>query len=261
MDNNINMIRLEKLKNATIMNYYTDINPDYDMDLYDKMFEHLIKGDFDDEVLAPCLEGVDYQERKNIFRLAKRYHGLCFFEGVYHYWTDSIEGIGVLDLDYLSQRILSNYDFLIRIAKDGGESTLKFISAFKQTKMSTKSAVVDYLRNSFKDDLALEKVLLSFPYDQQYSRLDNDSRDALFTYPLGTIYRYIGEDNDIRLLSGEELFDILVKNNDYISDLNVNSLEELIELIGYDKFRNLIREVYYNCEDKVKSNTLSRYTK
>ena len=173
---NIRSERLDKLLDSTILNYYGIVDADNDMDLYDKMFEHLLNGDFDDSFICPKLDGVDDETKKNTFDLAKKYSSLCFYDGDVSYWADSVEGVGVLDLDTLSSRILDNYNFLLETAYEYGKESLDFISKFKTSNMAAESAIIDYLRNTFGDDDALKKSIYEFTKeDSIYKGLDRKS--------------------------------------------------------------------------------------
>ena len=47
MEKDIDSIRLDSLLKATINTYYDEVNPDNELDLYDKMFEKLVNGELD----------------------------------------------------------------------------------------------------------------------------------------------------------------------------------------------------------------------
>ena len=250
--------RLDKLLDATILNYYDSVDSDNYMDLYDKMFEHLVDGDFNDSFICPKLDEADEETKKKVFDLAKKYSSLCFYDGDVSYWADSVEGFGVLDLDTLSIRILDNYNFVLETAYEYGEEALDFINKFKSSNMAAESALIDYLRNTFGDDKALKKTIYEFTKeDSIYKGLDEYQREILFTYPNGIIYKYNSQ-GKLEFSSKEYLLSELSKRSMDEDTYRINSISQMAEYLGDYDFENYIRDMYLDYRDIKKHNVLKR---
>ena len=250
--------RLDKLLDATILNYYDSVDSDNYMDLYDKMFEHLVDGDFNDSFICPKLDEADEETKKKVFDLAKKYSSLCFYDGDVSYWADSVEGFGVLDLDTLSIRILDNYNFVLETAYEYGEEALDFINKFKSSNMAAESALIDYLRNTFGDDKALKKTIYEFTKeDSIYKGLDEYQREILFTYPNGIIYKYNSQ-GKLEFSSKEYLLGELSKRSMDEDTYRINSISQMAEYLGDYDFENYIRDMYLDYRDIKKHNVLKR---
>ena len=255
---NIRSERLDKLLDATILNYYDSVDSDNCIDLYDKMFEHLVDGDFNDSFICPKLEDVDDNTKKKVFDLAKKYSSLCFYDGDVSYWADSVEGVGVLDLNTLSTRILDNYNFVLETAYEYGEASLDFINKFKSSSMATESALVDYLRNTFGDDEALKKTIYEFTKeDSIYEGLDEYHREILFTYPNRVLYEYNSR-GELEFFSKEYLLDELSKRSMDEDAYKINSISQMAQYLGDYDFENYIRDINLDFSDVKKHNVLKR---
>ena len=232
--------RLNSLLKATIIGYYEDIDSDNELDLYDKMFQKLVIGELDDVFLCPLLERK--KERKEVFELSRKYLSLCFLQGNYEYWSDSIEGVGVIDTELLCMRILSNYNFLLEVAYQNKEESLQELMLLSKSSMSKKSSVIDYLRNTFLDDELLKKVLFDVSKsDSFYKNLDLRIKEALMSYPEGTLYH---TDDGNSVIADEEFLLNQVKeyyHNSIIRD--VNNISELVEKIPVQEFVRVIRDI------------------
>ena len=226
--------RLNSLLKATIVSYYDEINPDEELDLYDKMLVHLVKGDFDN-VFKSTISDDNKEKKYNSFLLARKYSRLCFFQENENYWTDSIEGVGVLDVETLCKRILSNYNFLLEVAYENGEEALKELSILKDSSLSKKSSIIDYLRNTFLDDELLKRILGIISLDKDYNKLDISNKEVLMKYPQGTLYY---EDEGKLIICD---WDYLVnKIKEYDSSLNIKELKD----INHNKeISNVIRSI------------------
>ena len=240
MEKDIDSIRLDSLLKATINTYYDEVNPDNELDLYDKMFEKLVNGELDNVFLCPMIDGK--KEREKIFSLAKNYISLCFLQNNPDYWTDSIEGVGVIDTELLCRKILSNYNYLLEVAYQNGEDSLKELKLFENSKMAKNSSVVDYLRNTFSDDDLLKKVLLTISSnDSFYKNLDIKIKEALMTYPEGTLF-YV-EDKEKIIASEEFLLNKIKSNYDNSITRRVNSIKDLVEQLTEDDLVQIIRDI------------------
>lgn len=195
--------RMENLRHATIVNYLDEIDVDSDFGLYDKMMEHFYQGDFDDIFDSLCFKNMSENEKKDLLQKVHQFQAVSFYDGNSHYWSDSIEGVGLEDLDFLCMRLLNHFDFLLELAKSGGDS-LGQLLAFQEEGFSNKHSVVDVLRNLFLNDEVLISVLGRLSQkDGEYSDLDDSLKYILCTYPQGVLYE---EDGDqIRLIPASEL--------------------------------------------------------
>lgn len=180
--------RLEKLEQETILRYFNDISlakngDNYRVSLYDSMILHLIRGDFDNSFLSESLVDFEESEKAVFFQLARNYSYLVFYDGNSRCWIDSVEGVTLQDIDLICTRLLDNYDFLLRVAKEGGEIVLKQLSHFQKSIMSQAGSVLDYLRNTFFDDNALLRFLIEISKeDGIYADLSNKQKIKMCTY-------------------------------------------------------------------------------
>ena len=174
--------RLENLKQVVILNHLEKINFDKTKTFYDIMMESVFHGDFDHSFLSKSLMNVSVDDKKKYFELGRKYKDLCFYLGDFHYWADSIEGVYVKDFDLVSMKLLDHYDFLLGLAKDGGEEVLQLLMS---------------LRNSFENDETLVYFLQEMAKkDGKFKDLNNDQKCILCTYPKGVLYE-IGEEDKI----------------------------------------------------------------
>ena len=194
--------RLERLKEVNISRYLEVINLDTIMGFYDSLVNHTFHGDFDEEFLSKSLLGLDSEEKGEIFQLARKYKGLCFYAGSETLWSDSIGGVTLSDVDLVCMRLLDNYDFLLGLAKDGGEKALKQLSTFQN--MATSGSVIDSLRRTFPDDDLLKDIVIEMSKeDGRYKGLSNRQKEILCSYPFGNLYDE--KDGKRRILSSEEI--------------------------------------------------------
>jgi hypothetical protein len=179
--------RLEKIKQATILKFLETVDLDSIMGFYDSMVDHVFKGDLDQDFLSKTLMGLDDEEKGEIFQLARRYKGLCFLMGDPSYWSDSIEGVTLSDVDLVCMKLFDNYDFLLGLARDGGERALKELNSFE--KASFSGSVIDSLRTIFEDDDTLRDIITEMSKeDGQYQGLTSKQKEILCTYPQGVLF-------------------------------------------------------------------------
>lgn len=237
--------RLEVLKQATILNYLDEINFDNIMELYDVMIEHLLQGDFDDVFLSKYLIGLDEEEKAEIFQLARRFKPLCFYMGDAAYWTDSIEGVYLSDLDFVSMKLLDNFDFLLGISKEGGDAALKQLMAFQGGHMSVSGSVIDCLRNSFGNDDILKDIILEMSTrGGNYSGLKDFQKEILCTYPDGILFHHVGD--EYKIIPPQEIIEKIQIEyfGSPIEDYkDFSSLGALLN--DTESFENVIISIYY----------------
>lgn len=183
--------RLEKLMQATIINYEEKIksnnNKDEDFDRYHEMLFHVFNGDFSEIFPSEYIE--DSDDKEKIFKLASKYSSLCFYQGDFNSWLDSVEGVTSFDLDLISLKLLDNYDFLLRIANSGGEDALRELMKFYMCDAFEGHAVIEHLRNVFDNDNVLEHVIIEMTRkDGAYSKFTDQQKIALCSSPRGIIF-------------------------------------------------------------------------
>ncbi len=242
----IRVKRLEQLKQFILLNYLDIIQFDNAKDFYNVLMEKVFQGEFDHSFLSQSLMGVDVEERREIFQLAKKYKSLCFYMGDFSYWADSIGGVYLADLDLVSMKVLDNYDFLLGLAKDGGEHLLELLLSFQDSRMAQEGSVIDFLRNRFVDDDTLRKILFEMSKDDgEYKEFTNSQKRILCTYPNGVLY-HVGDDS-IEIHSLDEIKNSIEKETlkDDISHLQDSSFENTILNISYHRSGNYNVSEYY----------------
>ena len=181
--------RLEKLKQEVLLDYLSDIDLDNPKSLYDAIMKNLFSGKLEDLFLSESLKGLSQEQRKEVFQLARNYQTLCFYKGDFSYWADSIDGVYLSDLELVAIKVLDNYEFLLRLARNVGENVLKQMLFFQNSPMSNGGSVVNFLRNTFEDDDILEKTLIEMSdKDGIFKDLDNTQKRIICSYPEGIIY-------------------------------------------------------------------------
>ena len=140
--------RLEKLEQDTIVKYFEKIpfsnyKENNLFSLYDFMIVHLLRGDLNHSFLSDNLEDLEEEEKENLFDLVQNYSYLIFYDGNSRCWMDSLEGVTLQDMDLVCLRLLDNYDFLLKIAKEGGETVLKPLAQFQKSTISKEGSVLE----------------------------------------------------------------------------------------------------------------------
>lgn len=248
--------RLEKLLDATIKNYFEEVNPDDEFSLYDAMYEHLLNGDLDNVFIAPKLEDKSYSVREEAFDLARKYGYLCFYNGDYkEYLLESVENTD--DIDLVSMEVLDNYNFLVELALEKGELALKEISKFQAGTMAEETAVVEYLRNTFFNDEALKECLelTSYP-DGKFDHIPLEAKESLYRFPQGVLYFDHGDQVEINTFEGllkdiinhEE--ELMLTNTSALE--NMENLEEVVGYLGTGIFDEFVERIYLDYEDAKK---------
>ena len=231
----IRIERLEKLKQATIVNFTDKINYNNNLDFYDTLLENVFSGNFDDIFLSDNVSKDD----KEIHDLARKYSSLCFFKGDYSYWPDSVEGVYLSDLDLVTTKLLDNYDFLLKVAKESGEDSLKQLLEIQHTSLFDDKVVIDYLRNSFVNDDVLISTLKSM--SDSYKNFSSEQKALLCLHPEGVLYR-VNEDNSVENIPvGDLISKIKIA---LLGDDNPNfHLENALEHLKIDDFDEIIETI------------------
>jgi len=232
--------RLEELKQVVLLNYLDSINLDQPKEFYEVLVKKLFEGALDQHFHSESLIGIDFEESKEIFQLVRKYKNLCFYLGDFRYWADSIGGVYLNDLDLVTMKLLDHYDFLLGLAKDGGEDALKQLMAFNDSFMSKEGSVVDYLRNRFDNDDLLKEVIFEMTREdgELYSLSDVQKR-ILCTYPEGTLYHRV--DNYFERIPTSSLIQMVGK---YLNVEKAFSFKELP--LNDENFEDIIFHIYTN---------------
>ena len=220
--------RLENLKQVTILDYLNEIDFDNKKSLYDVMMKHFFEGELDDVFIFSYLSNLEEKEKREIFELARKYQALCFYLGDFSYWADSIGGVYLSDYEFVSQKLLDHYDFLLGLIYDGGEQVLKMLMHFVET-MSKKGSVLDFLRNSFVNDEILKEIIIEMSReDGIYQRFSIEEKEVLCRYPEGVLY--LENKDSIEKVSVEEIQNKIQQEFDKTKDI---TFEEAVSSISY----------------------------
>ena len=221
--------KLENLKVATLDKYLEEIDLDSEIDLYDVMINHFINGDLFDYYLSDNLNDMSENEKKKLFKLVNEYIGLCFYNQDFNNWLDSVEMYRINDYDLISMNILENYDFLLRIAKNGGREVLDFLVKFVNESGYSDSSVIEYLRNTFNNDDILEWILLEMASKNSlYNIFDYSQKAKLLSYPEGVLYSSLeSEENSV------DMKDVITFKSPLKLSLEILKLSNVPE-INYD---------------------------
>ena len=239
--------RLEKLKQVVILNYLDTIDFDKTKDFYDLIMKSLFQGDFDYIFLSKNLVGIDIEERTEIFQLARKYKSLCFYLGDFNHWADSIGGEYLADLDLVGMKLLDNYDFLLGLAKDGGEDLLKQLLAFQDSPMAREGSVIDFLRNCFENDSLLKEILFEFTNENGlFQAFSDEQKRILCTYPEGVLYTV--EEGEIQVVSREKLIENLQRES-ILMGMGDSSVSDFDFSMNAEPFENIVLNVMTNYQN------------
>lgn len=193
--------RLEDLKQATLVNYLENIDLSDDRALYDEMMYHFVEGDLDDEFYSSIYDGLEIDDKKSLQDLTRKYISLCFYDGDVNNWVDSVENVP-LDYELIAMKLFDNYNFLLRIARDGGEDALKELKRFQKCEGYHENAAIDYLRNTFLSDTILRKIILEMTKkDSLYKVFTVEQRASLCRFPEGTLYSFDFDNEKVKVSS------------------------------------------------------------
>ena len=225
--------RLEDLKQETIIRYADKIDFEDEFTFYESILRHLFAGDFDNEFYAPALEEVSVAEREKIMELACKYGFLCLYEGNFELWEESCEGTWRYDIEELTSKIVDNFYFLVELIKDTGSLCLTDLKELTNTELAERGSIIEVLRNTFRDDIALEMCLEEMSKENSiYKDLDINAKKDLLDAPKGVLY-YLDESNEVHLVPEEDLVSRIKEyqenNPDIFFSLDGDSLKELSE--------------------------------
>ena len=258
MEDKFSKERAGKLLDATLLRYCETMNLIDDTSVCDSMFEHLLAGDLDREIICPKLDEVTPKDKQEAFDIARRYGYLCFYDGNVDFWGDSVEGYNPsVPSELIARVILSNYNFLIELAYEKGEEAVSELVNFAPSYMSSGSSVVDYLRNTFGNDDILKEVLsITSKEEGMYRDTTPRIKTTLYTYPSGVLY--LDNDGIFMPTSKEHLFREIA---DLVFDSSIEKMETLsdvAESFGDGLFENVIRDVHLKYLDAEKEAKFSK---
>lgn len=234
----IRIKRLEVLKDALIMNYLTEIdfnNKEERALAYDTLlYKTLVEGEFDDIFLSEHLEGLEKEERQRILDLSRKYNSLCFYHGDFDNWVDSIEGVNSSDYNMIAEVLLSNYDYLIRLAKNGGEEVLRFLNKFQSDEEFKKGAVIALLRPGSKGDPSfddiLETILIELSKEDGKYNDFTETQKIIMCNNIENVLCKKDEKGQYEIITVEELKDSILGDDDIpINNIDSNMFRNIIE--------------------------------
>ena len=225
--------RLDVLKEEMIISHIENIDLNDTYEMYDSLLSLTFSGVFDNIFLSNNLEGLSEDEKARILELSRKYRSLCFYGGKFDNWLDSIDGVSLSNLDLISIKLLDSYDSLIKLAKDGGEETLKFLTKFQNSEVFKEDAVIPALKNRFLcDEDLMDTILIEMSReDGKYKDFTNTQKMIMCNSPEGVLYRRNNQD-DLELILISELKDKI--GSDSIKDLDSKVFAEIIEEIEYE---------------------------
>lgn len=238
--------RLEKLEQDTIIQYFESIpfsnhKQDNLVCLHDFMIVHLLRGNLNDSFLSDNFVDLEEDEKRNLLELVQNYSYLIFYQGNSSCWMDSLEGVTLEDMDLVCLRIIDNYDFLLKIARKGGESVLKQLSQFQKSVMSKDGSVLEYLRNTFCDDKSLIKFLIGISKtDGLYAGLSDDEKIEMCIYLRKELNELLKNNEKYSYMDIEnELLKIFSMNENHFCDTEN-------ELFKSQDFVSMFLDINYN---------------
>lgn len=220
---NIFVKRLFVLKDALIINHLAEINDPRDIESYELLVEKTFDGEFDDIFVSSNLDGLSTDERKQVFDLSREYaKTLCIYSDL----INSCEGVTNDDYDLVTARVLDNYDYVIRLARNGGKEVLDFLKKFEGSEFASKGAIIALLRKGFSDDDTLETLLIELSKeDGKYKDFTITQKIMLCEYPEGTLYKR-DDNGNVSFIPSSELkssFLRLVGENETYPMKNIDS--------------------------------------
>lgn len=238
--------RLLNLEKLAIERYTDEIDYSSEIDLYDVIIKHLISGDFNEEYIS---EYLNKNNRELIMNLVNQYSGLCFYDQDCENWIDSIELPDIGDYRAILSVILENYDFLIRIAANGGKDVLDELSSYVNFAGYNESSIIEYLRVSFnRNDDVIVRILFDMVNNDKYDVFTSEQKACLLAHPLGVLYKYNGtkfdylEPEDIATNIGNYMHQIEYFGEDEYMDRVVDLTNMLNGILDFD---NVVRIMNY----------------
>ena len=240
----------QKLKDATILNYLSDLNLDYEIHRYDSLVNHLFHGDFDDILVRslPFLKSIDVEDREDILSTAKDYSHFCFFDGSIDNWVNSIEKLPVDDYDFTAYQLFEQYVFLIDLVSSVSMSQLEKISDIISHLSVSDLSVIETLRVCFLNDELLKDTLIDMTDENSsYSLFSDQEKALLLSYP---------RDNIFSVSTMEKIDPTTIAINIY-NDMNHTDIKESDFLQGSDIKEKILTS--FKDEQKFKDVVIQRF--
>lgn len=182
---------IDRLK-GQVIDKYPELKEESNFFVCEAIIKDLVSNELEYDI--PILNDLEEDERDMVVGLANKYMGLCFYDGSVDNWLDSAENANSFE-EIAVSRILDNYDFLLELAKAGGEEVLSFADSLKDYDAFCDYAFIDAIRNNFVHDSLLKNILVNMSEkDSTYNIFSEGQKASLLTYPEGTLYFY-GEES------------------------------------------------------------------
>jgi len=232
--------RLNILIDNVIKTSLATINLDDGYALYEAVLQKVFNGEVDDLFISENLGDVEEFEKNEIMKLARKYSSLCFYQGDFDNWIDSPDGVTALDPDTIIKKILNDYDYLIKLTKDGKEDVLRFLLKFQNTDISKKGSIISVLRNMFRDDI-LEKIMIEMSkIDGDYKDFSDDKKLILCDYAEGVLYKE--NDKNIDIVDSNILENEIVKY--FIGSIEINQdNKDIIKKMDNETFTTIVKDI------------------
>lgn len=239
---NIGIKRLLRLEDYIIQTSLATINLDDEYALYESILQKVFSGEVDDIFISENLDDVDEYEKNEIMKLARKYSSLCFYQGDYDNWIDSPDGITALNPASICKKLLNDYDYLIRLAKNGKEDLLRFLLKFQNTDIAKRGSVISALRNLFYSDEVLENILIEMSKeDGKYNAFSDDKKLILFNYADGVLYKEL-DNKEVEITDVNELEKEIVEG--FIGPLELDkNKKDIIKKISNENFLSIIEDI------------------
>ena len=174
--------KIDDLIQFVIVNYSQDIDFNNEIELYDRLIYLLANGVLNNEFDNAYLDKLDIDEEKKIFSMIREYSSLCFRDKRFDNWKKSCQAVIPTDYRYICIRIIDNYDFLINLAVDGGESSLRLLDNFNIYDIYRSSSLIEILRNIYESDDILKKIIIDMSRDDSKFNIFSLEQKALLCY-------------------------------------------------------------------------------
>ena len=192
--------KLDSMIQSVVVNNSCDIDLNDDKELYDRIVYLLIDGSLNYELDSEFVCGLNYDEKKQLFTIVKKYSFLCLKDKNIHKWTSSCQGVIYSDYRYNCIRMIDNYDFLINIVINCGENALKLIDKFSIYDMYKDYSVIEVLRNRFDfDDIMIKIIKDMSDLNSSFNTFTIEQKAMLCYY--ASDFLYTCNDNNVRFRS------------------------------------------------------------
>lgn len=248
----IRIKRLDVIEDEMIKRDLSELDLDNIYGLYDSMlYKTLITGDYDDVFLSDHLDGLSDERKEELFSLARKYNSLCFYDGSFDNWLDSVEGVTSSSYGFIAEKLLDSFDYLIRLAKNGGEDVLKFLNKFSTSEQFGNGAIINILRPGLPNDMIdaeefdtiLETILIEMSKkDGLYKDFSDTQKIILCNNLDGVVYRKT--DGKYEITPIDELKKAIVSRY-------TDEEKYLIKSIDSRSFTQIVEDLYSGYQGKI----------